>query len=58
MDEILKTMITEMNNFGSGFASCKIGKYTIMVTDDEEGAERLKDTWDKYVEEEERPDGK
>lgn len=57
MDEILKTMITAMNNFGSGFASCKIGKYTIMVTDDEEGAARLKDTWDKYVEEEEMPDG-
>lgn len=52
MDAILKTMINAMNVFGSSFGSCKIGKYTIMVTDDEDGAERLKDTWDKYVEEE------
>ena len=58
MDAILKTMINAMNVFGSSFGSCKIGKYTIMVTDDEDGAERLKDTWDKYVEEENMPDGR
>lgn len=53
MDAILKTMINGMNDLGSGFASCKVGKYTIMVTDDEDGAERLERAWDEYVDEEE-----
>lgn len=58
METILKTMINAMESLGSGFASCNIGKYTIILTDDEDGAEYLKDAWDKYIgEEEETSDG-
>ena len=53
METILKTMINAMESLGSGFASCNIGKYTIILTDDEDGAEYLKDAWDKYIGEEE-----
>lgn len=52
MDEILEIMLKNMNDFGGSFASCKIGKYTIMLTDDEDGAKYLEDAWDKYVDEE------
>lgn len=58
MEKILKTMINAMESLGSGFASCNVGKYTIMLTDDDEGAEYLKDACDKYIgEEEETSDG-
>ena len=37
METILKTMINAMESLGSGFASCNVGKYTIILTDDEDG---------------------
>lgn len=33
--------------------SVKVGKYTIIITDDNDGAKVLDEAWDKYVEESE-----
>ena len=49
MDETIKAMIEALEKYGAGFISVSTGKYTIMITDDEEGAEFLKDAWDRYV---------
>lgn len=49
MDETIKAMIDALKEYGAGFISVSIGKYTIMITDDEEGAEFLKEKWDEYV---------
>ena len=57
MDETIKAMIEALEEYGAGFISVSIGKYTIMITDDEEGAEFLKDAWDRYVDsDDEEPD--
>ena len=48
MDETIKAMIDALKEYGGGFISVSIGKYTIMITD-EEGAEFLKEKWDEYV---------
>lgn len=50
MDEMIKAMIEALNNSGAGFISVKVGKYTIILTDDEDGAEFLSESWDRYVE--------
>lgn len=50
MDETIKAMKEALDRYGVGFLSVKIGNYTIMMTDDEEGAEYLSESWDRYVE--------
>ena len=50
MDETIKAMIDALEKYSAGFMSIKIGKYTLMLTDDEEGAEFLQEKWDEYVE--------
>ena len=50
MDETIKAMIDALEEYGAGFMSIKIGKYTLRLTDDEQGAEFLQEKWDEYVE--------
>ena len=50
MDETIKAMIDALEEYGAGFISVSNGKYTIMITDDKEGAEFLKEKWDEYIE--------
>ena len=50
MDEMLKTMIDLLKTTGAGFASVTLGKYTIIITDDKEGAKYISNSWDDYVE--------
>lgn len=50
MNETLKAMITALEEYGAGFVSVTLGKYTIMITDDKEGADYLLDAWEEYVE--------
>lgn len=50
MDETIKTMIDALEKYNAGFISVKMGKYTFIITNDEEGAEYLKNAWDEYVE--------
>lgn len=54
MDNLLKTMLNAMKQTGAGFASVSVGKYTVMLTDDKQGAEYLQKAWDEYVESEEQ----
>lgn len=49
MDEMIKGMIDALEEYGAGYISVKIGKYTFIITDDEEGAEYLNNSWDEYV---------
>ena len=56
MDETIKAMIEALEKYGAGFISASIGKYTIMITDDEEGAEFLKDAWNRYVDSDDEED--
>ena len=56
MDETIKAMIETLEKYGAGFISVSIGKYTIMITDDEEGAEFLKDAWNRYVDSDDKED--
>ena len=50
MDETIKAMIEALKKYGAGFISVSGGEYTIMITDDKDGAEYLKAAWDRYVE--------
>ena len=56
MDETIKAMIEALEKYGAGFISVSIEKYTIMITDDEEGAEFLKDAWDRYIDSDDEED--
>ena len=49
MDETIKAMIEALKKYGAGFISVSVGEYTIMVTDDKDGAKFLKNAWDRYV---------
>lgn len=49
MDETIKAMIESLDKYGAGYVSVKIGKYTIILTDDEDGAEYLSEAWERYV---------
>lgn len=49
MDETIKAMIEALKQYGAGFISVSVGEYTIMITDDKDGAEFLKNAWDRYV---------
>lgn len=54
MDIAIEAMIKMLEETGAGLLSVTLGKYTIMITDDEEGAKHLADAWDSYVEEAEQ----
>lgn len=49
---LLETMVQALNESGAGFIAVKINGYTIMVTNDDEGAQHLSDSWDRYSEQE------
>ena len=49
MDETIKAMIEALKKYGAGFISVSGSEYTIMITDDKDGAEFLKAAWDRYV---------
>lgn len=49
IDKVVKKMIELLDRCKAGYASAKMGKYTIIITDDEKGAEVLGDAWDKYA---------
>lgn len=51
MNNTIKTMIDLLETSGAGFISVTLGKYTIMITDEKEGAEYLSNAWDKYLKE-------
>lgn len=53
MDNLVKTLIKMLKDSNAGFISAKVGEYTIIVTDDDKGAEVLDKAWDKYAEGEE-----
>ena len=49
MGDMLQAMIHELEDSNAGFMSVKIGKYTIIITNDDKGAACLSDAWDKYA---------
>lgn len=49
MNNTIKAMIDLLDNSGAGIVSVTLGKYTIMITDDKDGADILMDAWDDYV---------
>lgn len=53
MDGIIKQMKDILTQTNTGYVSIKDGKYTLILTDDEEGAKRLGKAWDRYAEERE-----
>lgn len=52
MGEAIKALVNILELTGAGYASVKVGKYTIILTDEDEGSERMKQAWDKYMDEE------
>lgn len=42
-------MIDAMETSGAGFSSVTLGNYTIIITDDKDGADYLSNAWDEYV---------
>lgn len=53
MDNLVMTLIKMLKESNAGFISAKVGEYTIIVTDDDKGAEALSKAWGKYAEGEE-----
>lgn len=53
MSGLIDTLIKMLKESNAGFISTKVGEYTIIVTDDNDGAKVLDEAWDKYVEESE-----
>ena len=49
---MIEKLIEILNDTNAGFISVKASKYTIIVTDDDDGAKMLSEAWDKYVEDE------
>lgn len=49
MDDTIKTMIDVLEQMDAGFLSVSFGEYTIMITNDKNGAEYLKKSWDEYL---------
>ena len=47
---MVKTLIKMLKESNAGFISAKAGEYTIIITDDDKGAEALGKAWDKYAE--------
>ena len=50
MDEMIKAMIDALKKCNGGMVSVKLGKYTFIITDDENGGEYLVSAWDEYCE--------
>lgn len=53
MSGLIDTLIKMLKDSNAGFISTKVGGYTIIVTDDDDGAKVLNEAWDDYVEESE-----
>lgn len=53
MSGLIDSLIKMLKDSNAGFISTKVGKYTIIVTDDDDGAKVLNEAWDNYVEESE-----
>lgn len=53
MNGLIDTLIKMLKESNAGFISAKVGEYTIIVTDDNDGAKALDEAWGKYVEESE-----
>jgi hypothetical protein len=53
MSGLIDSLIKMLKDSNAGFISTKIGEYTIIVTDDDDGAKVLNEAWDNYVEESE-----
>lgn len=51
MEGTLKKLKDALDTTGAGYVEVKIGKYTIIMTDDEEGANRLSEAWGEYANE-------
>lgn len=50
MDNLVMTLIKMLKESNAGFISAKVGEYTVIVTDDDDGAKVLNEAWDKYAE--------
>ena len=50
MDKIINGMIDALNEYNAGYISVTIGEYTIIITNDKEGADYLSNAWEKYAE--------
>lgn len=50
IDNLVKKLIKMLKESNAGFISAKAGEYTIIVTDDDKGAEALSKALDKYAE--------
>lgn len=53
MNDTIKTMIDILKEMNADFLSVSFGEYTIIITNDKDGAEYLKESWDKYVDQSE-----
>lgn len=53
MSGLIDTLIEMLKESNAGLISTKVGEYTIIVTDDDDGAKILDEAWDNYVEESE-----
>lgn len=53
MSGLIDTLIKMLKDSNAGFISTKVGEYTIIVTNDDDGAKVLNEAWDDYVEESE-----
>ena len=51
MSGLIDTLIKMLKDSNAGFISTKVGEYTIIITDDDDGAKVLNEAWDDYVEE-------
>lgn len=49
MDGIIKQMKDILVQSNAGYVSVKDGKYTLILTDDEKGAQYLSNAWDEYA---------
>ena len=50
MSGLIDSLIKMLKDSNAGFISTKVGEYTIIVTDDDDGAKALNEAWDKYAE--------
>ena len=53
MNDTINTMIDILKEMNANFLSVSFGEYTIIITNDKDGAEYLKESWDKYVDQSE-----
>ena len=53
MSGLIDALIKMLKESNAGFISAKVDEYTIIVINDDDGAEALNEAWEKYVEESE-----